>query len=123
MAAATFTSATDWMGGWDPKAFFATTVAGKPDPPEGKIYMRGAMIINRYRYGTGITGGTEIGTETTGTFEITNGVDVVTINDGGKKFRCTTDEITPDPDGSGIWKQVQVWEYYSDWQLVDNDTL
>jgi len=94
----------------------AQKVAGLPAPAEGSLYRRKKFISNRYRNLQGYSSGAgQAGEEIEGDdLSVTNGPDT-TVLGGEPAYLITANDLLPDPQGSGIWRETMVAEGFSDW--------
>ena len=115
--AANFTLEGDWGGTIKAGYETATKVAGRPDPADGYLWRRRIYTIDRARSGQGLitfapnTGNTAAGN----TLYVVNGDDQVYGN-AADTYLLQTDDVTPTPQGSGMWREHQVAISYGEWE-------
>jgi len=112
-----FTLKGTWQGQIKGGYQTAQKVAGLPAPAVGFIWRRKRFISNRYRNLQGYTSwDTQAGEVIPGDdLVITNGPDSPTYG-GEPDYLITNNDLDPDPQGSGIWRETMVAEGFSDWE-------
>lgn len=86
----------------------------------GKTYMRLEYNVTQERVVQGLISFLpEIGTTKTGdNLSMVNGADTLVAN-SAYTYECLEDTLQPNPPGSGIWLQVQIWQWRDAWAEVD----
>ena len=115
-------------GGWvadtlQTSGVYAKEVEGLAVAPEGKIYWRVVVMMVRHQDHYNITDWTPIGgtwVDSAGLYA-TFGPGSTIYLDAGFKMLCTSDEIKPIKQGTGMSSNRQVFEWLSDWTLVEDD--
>jgi len=114
--ATSFTKVGEWEGDIDSGFETAQKVAGLGDPGDGYLWKRTIYTISRSRVGNELlTFLPVVGTESAGdNLTVQNGALTIRGN-AAQTYVCTKDRCEPYPNGSGIWRQSQLWVSYSTW--------
>jgi len=115
--ATAFTLTGDWKGQINAGYETSEDVAGRYPAPAGYVWRRNKEIVSMTRNGQDVLSFTSIaGTAAVGsTLSFKSGGNTLTGN-GSRTYMCEENNIVPDPVGTNIWKETQVWTYYSDWE-------
>ena len=116
---ATFTTTGEWQGVLKGGYQLADKVAELAAPDTGKIWRRKHYISDRYRNGQGLLSwASSAGDRVYGDdLIVTNGPDNMDgLIGGAPDHIITSNDLTPDPPGSGIWKETQVAEGFGEWE-------
>jgi len=114
----------EWQGSLKGGYQTAQKVAGLPAPDTGKLWRRKRSISSRYRNGQGLLSWENRSGEVIpgDDLVITNGPDE--SNWGGEPdYLITTNELVPDPQGSGIWRETMVAEGFTEWEQWEIPTI
>jgi hypothetical protein len=116
--ATAFTTTGLWFGQIDGAYETAKSVEGMKPPTVGWLYRRKKFTVNRARNGQEVQSFAPLaGTTSLGSaLRIDNGGDNLTAN-AEDIYLCEVDRLDPAPVGSAIWKQVQKWTHYEEWEL------
>ena len=114
----TATTEGEWKGSNSTGFETAKAVAGFPPPATGWLYRRNYLRIDQESVVKGATifttdVGSSIAAGNADT-RITNGADSIELSASGD-FIVQTDDLIPNPQGSGIWKHVRTLILYEDW--------
>ena len=47
--------------------------------------------------------------------QFSNGGTIILTTEAGQTYVCTSDRLRPNPEKSGLFVQIQTWEYFTDW--------
>ena len=120
----TATKTGDWFGTIDTNRL----VMGRDAPGAPRVLAEGyhweadEYLIDRQRYLSGVTAYTPaIGSTAAGnTLTVKNGADSLSGN-VAQTYTCMDDRLEPDPPGSAIWRQTEVWRTVTGWDETANE--
>jgi hypothetical protein len=116
------------LGSWTGTIDTNRLVMGRDHPgaprvlEEGYHWEANEYVIHMERAAKGVTAYTpEIGGTSGGNLlAIVNGADTLAGN-SAQSYTCTDDRLEPDPPGSALWRQTQVWRTVTGWSETPNE--
>lgn len=123
--ATTFATATDWKPVViiPEKVRSASLVVGGHEVADGYEWVGSQETIIMERIIQGLTsfesvvGNTALGN----TITVTNGSTTLSLS-ASKTYECMEDQLLPDPQDSGIWREVRVIQWRGGWKQQEVET-